>query len=238
MSRPRRALVLGGTGFVGAAVVGALAREGVRVVFTYRERETAARTLADEHGARAERIDLESVAAVPDLLARLSDAADPIDVAVHCAATLAPEALVDLDDAAWERSSAVNARSAFQLCRGLGRSMGDSGGGEIVLVGGLDRSQSLPIPPAFAATQGMLGALAMAAAKELGPRGVRVNMVALGLLEGGLSLGLPEALREDYLAFSALRRLGTRAEVATFITWMALRNTYVSGKVLTCHGGI
>ena len=78
----------------------------------------------------------------------------------------------------------------------------------------------------------------MGLAKELGPRGIRVNLAALGLLEGGISQGLSKKLRDDYLALSALRRLGRPEEVARVLVWLALDNCYLSGKVIPINGGI
>jgi 3-oxoacyl-[acyl-carrier protein] reductase len=84
----------------------------------------------------------------------------------------------------------------------------------------------------------MLSAMTMALAKELGPSGIRVNMVALGILDSGLSRELNPKLVADYKTFSALRRLGTPAEAAKAILWLALENTYMNGKVLSVNGGI
>jgi 3-oxoacyl-[acyl-carrier protein] reductase len=108
----------------------------------------------------------------------------------------------------------------------------------IVLVGALDRTQSLPLPPHFAATQGALAALAMALGHELGSAGIFVNLVALGLLDGGLSRELVSRRRKDYETFSALRRLGTTKEAAKVIVWLALENTFIQGKVVSANGGI
>jgi 3-oxoacyl-[acyl-carrier protein] reductase len=122
-------------------------------------------------------------------------------------------------------------------CQELAPSMAPRGG-HVVLVGAIDRAQSIPAPVHFAASQGALAAMVMALGKELGPRGIRVNMVALGLLEGGLSREISPALVADYKAFSALRRLGTADEAARAILWLALENTYMSGEVVPVNGGI
>lgn len=116
--------------------------------------------------------------------------------------------------------------------------MARAGYGSIVLVGALDRTQSLPAPVPFAASQGMLAAMTMALAKELGPSGILVNMVALGILEEGLARALSPQVRADFLSFSALRRAGTPREAARAILWLALENTYMSGKVMPVNGGI
>ena len=106
------------------------------------------------------------------------------------------------------------------------------------LVGGMDRAQSLPVPVAYAAAQGALAAMTMAMAKELGPLGVHVNMIALGLLDDGLSLALDASLRSDFLQYSGLRRFGTTAEVARAVAWLALNSAYLNGKVIPLNGGL
>ncbi len=232
----KRAFILGGTGVVGQAAVRALHAAGFAITFSFFESEERAHALAKEIDGRAVRVDLTETAALPAVLAALDG--EPPRVAVHCAGTLVGAPLAELSDEQWERSHSINARSAFQLCRSLGAIMAAQGGGEIVIVGGLDRTQSLPIPVAYAASQGMLSALVMAAAKELGPRGVRVNMVALGVLGAGLSTGLSDKVKQDFVTYSALRRCGTPEEAAKTIVWLATLNTFVTGKVVAANGGI
>ncbi|MBX3470502.1 MAG: SDR family oxidoreductase [Planctomycetes bacterium] len=233
-----RALVVGGTGVVGAAVLRVLRARGVDATFTYLRTHARAEALAAETGHRPVALDLADAAAVTALVRGLFEGDAAPAVAVLCAGVLEPTPALDLDDAAWDRAQAVNARGPFVACRELARGMAARGGGDIVVVGALDRGQSLPIPVAFAAAQGLLGALVMALAREVGPRGVRVNLLALGLLDQGLSLGLPGAARADYLEYSALRRFGTPAEAAASIAWLALDNRYMTGKVLAVNGGI
>lgn len=230
----RRALVLGGTGAVGSAVARELCAAGVACTLAYHQNAARAEALAAELDCRVARVDATDGAQ----LAALIRDGGPFDILVFAAGTLERAALLDLTDAAFDAAFAVNARSALIACREIAPAMIERGGGDILLVGGLDRAQSLPVPVAYAATQGMLAALSMALAKELGPHGVRINMVALGLLDAGLSLALDARLREDFLAFSALRRFGTPAEAARAIAWLALHNRYLNGKVIPINGGL
>ena len=220
----RTGLVLGGSGTVGAEVVRQLAGKGVATTFTYHTGAGRAARLAGETSARALAVDLRDPAAVAAL--------EPAEVIVHCAAVGRFRPLAEVTDADWDEAHAVNCRSAFLVARALG-----GRAREIVLVGAMDRAQSLPLPVHFAATQGMLAAMTVALAKELGPA-TRVNLVALGPLDGGLSRDLSPRLLADYRSFSALRRQGTAAEAARAICWLALENRYMSGKVLSVNGGI
>lgn len=229
----KAALVLGGTGAVGSAVLRALRARDVAATFTWSRSREKAEALARELGHTPARVDLADAAALTALIGGLAP-----DLGVWCAGALDPAPALETTDEAWDRAQAVNVRAPFVAARELARGMAARGGGSIVLVGALDRGQSLPIPPAFAAAHGALGALAMALAKEVGPRGVRVNVVALGLLDRGLSLGLPPRTRQDYLAYSALRRFGTPDEAARAIAWLALDDRFTSGKVLAVNGGL
>jgi 3-oxoacyl-[acyl-carrier protein] reductase len=227
----RRALVLGGSGAVGGAVLAELARRGVPAAFSYHRGEERARALAAEHGHEAFRVDLADAAATRAAL----DAQPTPQVVIHAAAVSGALPLEEIDLATYQQAMAVNVQSAFLVAQWVASRGAPC---DIVLVGGLDRTQSLPLPVHFAATQGALSALVMALAHELGPRGIRVNQVALGVLDGGLSQGLATRRRRDYETFSALRRAGKPAEAAKVIAWLALENTFIQGKVIAVNGGI
>jgi 3-oxoacyl-[acyl-carrier protein] reductase len=201
-----------------------LARADVGVRFTYCSNEARATALAAETGARAERLDLRTDAPV------VGDA----ELIVHCAAIGHFIPIHEISDEDWHETLQINLRSAFALLRDVARR---GTAAHVIFVGALDRAQSLPLPAHFAATQGALAAMTAAQAKELGPR-VRVNMVALGPLETGISDGLSPRLMDDYKKYSALQRRGTPVEAARAIAWLALENRYMSGKVLPVNGGI
>ena len=227
----RRALVLGGTGAVGSAVLKELARRGVAASFSFHTAADKARMLALEYGHDAFAVDL----ADPIATRRALDALPPTDVAIHCAAMTAALAVDEVTPEIWQRTMAVNVHSAHVVAQWLAACGSPA---ELVLVGGLDRAQSLPLPVHFAATQGALSALVMALGHELGPRQLRVNLVALGVLAAGLSKGLATRRRKDYETFSALRRQGTPDEAAKTIAWLALENSFIQGKVISVNGGI
>jgi 3-oxoacyl-[acyl-carrier protein] reductase len=220
-------LVLGGSGAVGSAIVAELVRIGVPTVYT------RFRNAVGLAGARELALDLRDLDAIRALIADL----DPVPtVLIHAAAWSPALALGDADDADWDATIAVNARGALVAVQALADRW--TGPADVVWIGSLDRTQSLPIPVHVAASQGLLAAATMALAKELGPRGIRVNMVALGPLETGVSRDLSAKLLADFATFSGLRRRGTAAEAAKFAVWLALENTYVSGRTLAVNGGI
>jgi 3-oxoacyl-[acyl-carrier protein] reductase len=234
----RRALVLGGSGAVGGAVVGALAARGVEVVFTFHQGRERALALAQEHGARALAVDLAGPEAVRGLIGGLETEGQAPDILVHAAAISRGRRLAELTADDWAAMVAVNVTSAVLAAQALAPGLSARGGGDLVFLGGLDRAQSVTAPIGYAATQGALAAMTMALAKELGASGVRANMLALGILDEGLSRGMDEALLTDYRRFSALRRTGTAAEVARAVVWLALDNRYMTGRVIPVNGGL
>ena len=233
MTARRHALVLGGTGTVGARVVALFRQRGVPTTFTFFRNEEKARVLATEHGATPMRVDLGESAQIRALF----DAMPSVpDVLVHCAAVHQPAAIADLDEADLDRAVAIGGRAALLAVRELVKRL--DGPAHVVLVGALDRTQALPLAASFAAAQGMMGPIAMALSKELGPRGVCVNLVAGGLLGAGVSKALDPARIADYEKYSALRRLGTPDEIAQPIVFLALENETMTGKVLAANNGI
>lgn len=238
------ALVLGGTGTVGSAVLAELARRGVRAAFSFRTQADKAKALAAEHGHVGFAVDLVDPAATRAALDAAFPVGDPAaagpSVLIHCAGVSASQPLIELEIESWQRAAAINVGSALVAVKWLAERHRSAAASKrhVVLVGGLDRAQSLPLPASFAATQGALSALAMALGHELGPAGIHVNLVALGVLEGGISRDLMNRRRKDYETFSALRRVGKPDEAAKVIAWLALENTYIQGKVLAVNGGI
>jgi 3-oxoacyl-[acyl-carrier protein] reductase len=241
---PRRCIVLGGSGALGRVVCASLAAEGSRVGFTFHRSEAVARELTSRlEGTFAEPLDLTEMAAIPRVLDAMVARLGGVEALIHCAAltstarVAAFDKLGDLDDAGFDRLMAVNVKSALFACRHFAQASRERGG-NIVLLGSIDGIQSVPAPVAYATSKAALSGLALALAKEVGKQGIRVNVVAPGILESGASRTVPEDLRREYLKHCAMKRFGRLDEVANVITWLALENTYVTGQTIVVDGGL
>lgn len=240
----RRCLVLGGSGHVGGAVCEALVAAGARVAFTYLRNQAAADALvARLPGAVALRVDLADAAATEAAVDAAAAALGGLDALVHAAgapieAVGGRLTLADVDVAAWDRAHAVNVRAAFVAVRRVLPAFEAAGGGEVVLLGSVDAVKALPAPAHHAASKAALRGLVTSLAKELGPRGVRLNLVAPGLLEGGLSRAVPEELRREYLKHTGAKRFGRPAEIAALVRFLVVENTYITGQTLVADGGL
>jgi len=237
----RRCLVLGGSGYVGGAVCRALAAQGARVAFTYYRNEIGI------PGALALRADLRDHAQTVDVVERAAAHFGGLDVLVQCAGTagdralyqgkgIAQERLQKIDEAGWDDMMDVTVKSTFSACQAAARAM-DSGG-QIIIIGSMDGVKTVPSPAHYAAGKGALRAMVQALAKELGGRGILVNMLAPGILDGGVAKLLSDELLEEYLKHCSLKRTGTAHEVAEFVSWLATENTYLTGQAIVLDGGL
>jgi NAD(P)-dependent dehydrogenase (short-subunit alcohol dehydrogenase family) len=243
-----RCLVLGGSGVLGRAVCEALSREGAHLAFTYnRNRQAADAVLKICPSALALPLDLLSLPSIESRVEEAESVLGGLDAFVQCAGvaitveTADPRAhhlMGDVDDRAWGAMFDVNVRSTFFAARRAAAAIGRSGGGNIVLVGSIDGIKAAPAPVHYAASKGALAGMVPAMGKELGKQGIRVNMVAPGILEGGISDAIPDDLRAQYLKHCGLKRLGRPAEIANVIAWFATRNTYVTGQTILVDGAL
>lgn len=225
-------IVLGGTGNIGAAVLRELHQKKLSAVFTYLRSVDTARQLEAETQHRGAQVDLSS----PDALRRFFGDHPEVALLIHCAGVSHSAKLKEITDAQLDEMYAINVRSALIACQEAAARM--SAGGDIVLLGAIDGTQTVPAPAHFAASQGALVGLTRALSKELGPKNIRVNLLAIGVLEGGISRELSPKLLDDYKHFSAMRRIGSPQEVARAVLWVALQNTYMTGRVIPVNGGL
>ena len=234
-------IVFGGSGAVGREVCHALLARGARVGFTVFKR--------DANGIDGVRktLDVTDVAAIDRTLDEFQREMGRIDAFVNCAAvgTTVPHdgatvhhMMDDVDERAWNAMIDVNARSSFFAVRHLGRLMRGNGGGNIVLLGSIDGVKPAPSPVHYAASKAALSGMVKAMAKELGPYNIRVNTVAPGVLDGGLSRVLPDDLRREYLKHCGLKRLGRLEEVAQLVAWLAMENTLITAQTIVVDGAL
>jgi len=245
-----RCLVLGGSGYVGSAVCRALASQGMRVAFTYWKNDASAKSLADElPGSVALRADLTQFAQATAAVDSAAQIWGGLDALIQCAGTagepslytrdaaVKPDRLLAISESGWDEMMDLTSKSTFAACQAAARAMGE-GGGHIVVVGSMDGVKSVPSPVHYASAKGALRAMVQALAKELGKRRILVNMIAPGILDGGVARLLSEQERQEYVKHCSLKRIGTAAEIAQFVAWLVTENTYVTGQSILLDGGL
>jgi NAD(P)-dependent dehydrogenase (short-subunit alcohol dehydrogenase family) len=231
----RRAVVVGSASGIGREAARALAAHGAHVVCADRDVEAAAATAADI-GGDTHPLDVLDRAAVQAAAAALGD----VDVLVFTAATNVRKRLLDYAEAEFDRVVDLNLRASFDLVRAFGRPMAERGRGSII---GFTSIRAVTVEPGqgvYAATKAGLVQLLRTAAAELGPRGVRVNAIAPGVVETPLTAQIQAdpGWHAAYAAKSALGRWAQPAEIAGAVVYLASdAASFVTGSVLTVDGG-
>ncbi|MEZ4456523.1 MAG: SDR family oxidoreductase [Gemmatimonadales bacterium] len=239
----RVALVTGARRGIGRAIAEALVRDGARVVVNAREAMQAApvaEALGDAAVAMA--ADLRDPAAVDRMVAAILARFGRLDILVNNAAFATPTRLPDLGLDEWQRSLEVNLTAPFLCLKAVLPSMRKAGYGRIVNIGSTASKTVSTLAGAHytAAKHGLLG-LTRAAARELGPFGITVNMVSPGVTDTELveETATPERIRQLEATAIPVGRIGRPAEVADLVCFVASEAAgYLNGAVLDINGGI
>lgn len=236
----RACLVVGAASGIGEAVAWGLAAFGAQVTCADLKLEGAERTAAAiraEGGeAAALRLDVLDPAA-GELALRATGVPEAL---VVTPATNVRRPLAEIDDDAFDRVVALNLKGSFRLLRDVGRAMADRGRGSIIVFSSIRSQVVEPGQGVYAATKAGLVQLARALAAELGPRGVRVNAIAPGVVETPLTaqiLDNPDWYRA-YAEKPALRRWARPSELVGAVVFLASEaGSYVTGSQLFVDGG-
>ncbi len=238
----KRVLVTGGSRGIGRETALAFARSGALVATCYHSSRPDAETLArelkglgDEH--RVVRADLTVPSDVTELIGVCRDAFGGLDVVVNNAGVDGQASLEDLSAAEWARVLDLNLTGCHLVTQAALPLLGD--GASVINLGASVALRGRPGSAHYTASKAAVAGLSRSQARELGPRGIRVNIVAPGVIISGPDDGPPQALAGRIRAMTALGRLGTPAEVASAVLFLASDLArYISGATLNVDGGI
>lgn len=190
------------------------------------------------HVATVNMSDGESIAA---LISGLEQAALVIDVLVNNAATNPVMAgVLDLPATAWRKVFETNVTGVFLLSQAVARGMVSRGGGSIINIASNGGIRATPALAAYGASKAAVIHLTKTMAMELGPRGIRVNAIAPGLIETHMARVLIDNKEgyEAYLKRNPLRRHGQPEEiVGAALLFASEAGSYANGEVLVVDGG-
>jgi len=246
-----KALVIGGCGGLGTEVCRTLGLKGFDIAFTYHASQQKADNLVSEFkdqsiSATAFHMDLGDLEQVKMTIRKARRTLGTLDALVISSglatgrnpAEQVPKYLT-ITAREFDRLMNINVRGVFFACQEAARIMTGAGAGRIVIVGSIDGVKPVPAPVDYACSKGALWGMTQALSKELGDSNILVNMVAPGILEGGVAKLLSEDLMGEYLKHCSLRRTGKFSEVANVIAFLAGPwNTYVTGQAVVLDGGL
>ena len=242
MLKGKAAIVAGGGGGIGSAIVRAFAQAGAAVACVDLDLSKA-QAVAREAGSRCIGIacDVSSESDTKKAVEQAASAFGRLDILVNGAAGLDPSATVlDLDLAAWNRVFAVNVGGAFLMSRWAIPHMAAAGGGSIIHIASQLGTVGTPGRVAYCSTKGALITMAKAMASDHAHQNIRVNTLSPGGTETDrmLRFGSMEKAREVLGSKHVMKRLGLPDEIAAGAVFLASdASSFMTGADLRIDGG-
>jgi enoyl-[acyl-carrier protein] reductase III len=236
------ALITGGGRGIGRAITLGLAERGANIVICYlRNRGAAEETcsLVEDHAVKsvALRANVGDEAHVDALFGKLDETFGRLDVLVSNAATGVNRGLEELDSRAWEWTMNANARGFFLCAKRAAPLMRE--GGSMVALSSQGANRVLPGYMLVGSSKAAIESLARYLAVELGPRGIRVNVVSPGVVDTEALRHFPErkSILEGAKAKTPAGRLATPNDVADAVDFLTSRAAeMISGHTLVIDG--
>lgn len=234
----RVVVVLGAGAGIGRQCTHALAQLGARVVAVDRDGELASEVAAETGGVGlaadvTKRADMERVLAEAAAIGPVTGLVDVVGVAML-------GRFLEVDDERWDRQFDLVLRHGFLALQAGGRAVAEAGGGSLVFIGSMSGHTHAPGETVYGAAKAALHRLVQSAGRELGPKGVRANVVAPGFTRTPrLNAMLTEQQWREVGAGIPRGFAGTPAEIAGVVAFLVSDlSTYVNGQVLTVDGGM
>ncbi|TMC29946.1 MAG: 3-oxoacyl-[acyl-carrier-protein] reductase [Chloroflexi bacterium] len=238
------ALVTGGSRGIGRAAAELFAAAGVKIAITYKSRKPEADHFVEEvsragGNALAIQADFAESAAPAVAVEAVVKEWGRLDILVNNAGLTRDTLVMRMSEADWDVVMQTNLRAAFLASKAALRPMLKQKYGRIVNVSSLAGVTGNAGQANYSASKAGLIGLTKALAKEVGSRNITVNAVAPGFIDTELTSGLPAELLERARQAAAIPRIGTPADVAPAIVFLASREAgYITGQVLGIDGGL
>jgi len=236
------AIVTGASRGIGRAIAEVFAREGARVAICGRKQETLDRAAAEiGFSVRAIACHVGRADQIENLLAVTARELGPVDILVNNAATnISFGPCLEVEEAQFDKMIEINLKSAFRLVKAIAPGMCDRGSGSIINIASVAGLRPQRYSLLYSVTKAALIMMTQSYALELGPKGVRVNAIAPGLIQTALSehYWKDEAQLDAVLRKQPLPRLGQPTDVAELALLLASeKGSYITGQTFTVDGG-
>ena len=229
----RTVLVTGGNRGIGLATARGFAAQGHQVAVTYRSDPPK------EDGLFPVRCDVTSAEDIESAFTTIEADLGPVEVLVSNAGITADQLLLSMKEDAWASVIDANLTGAYRVARRATSKMIRARWGRMIFVSSVVGLAGSPGQTNYAASKAGLVGFARSLAREIGGRGVTVNVVAPGFVTTDMTDALPEARRDEILEQVPLKRMASPEEVAAAITFLASDDAgYITGAVVPVDGGL
>jgi 3-oxoacyl-[acyl-carrier protein] reductase len=238
----RVAIVTGASRGIGRAIAEQLARQGAVVVAAARgenARPAVDEIVAAKGRAEAVSLDVTEPGACEQLVANVLERHSRIDILVNNAGITRDQLVLRMKRDDWDAVLATNLTAAFALSQAVLKPMIRQRGGRIIAISSVVGQSGNAGQANYAASKAGLIGFTKALALEVASRGITANVVAPGMIETDMTRALTEQARDEWASKIPLRRLGTPADIASAVCYLASDEaSYITGQVLAVNGGM
>lgn len=234
-------LITGGAQGIGKETVKKFLQEDARVVICDYDDAAGIAALKEFRDEDIEffKVDVTDSSQIERMVRSTIDKHGKIDVLINNAGITVDGFLTKMDEASWEKVIAVNLSGVFKCTKAVAPYMLNQGSGVILnassvvgLYGNIGQTN-------YAATKAGVIGLTKSWAKEFGPKGIRVNAVAPGFIETGMTAKVPEKILDLMREKTPLRKLGKPEDIAAAYLFLASDDAnYINGTILSVDGGL
>lgn len=237
------AIVTGGSRGIGFATVKKFLEEGATVVLTASRKETAEKAVTQVKEScpdtKVEGIwpDLSSLESVKESFAKIHEKYGRIDILVNNAGMSDSAPFTNYTEDLFEKVMDLNVRGVFHASRAVVDYMVEQGSGVILSTSSMVSISGQAAGVAYPTSKFAVNGFTISLARELGPKGIRVNAVAPGITETDMMKAVPKEVIDPLIAQIPLRRLGQPEDIANAFTFLASDEaSYITGVILSVDG--
>lgn len=237
------AIVTGGSRGIGFATVKKFLEEGATVVLTASRKETAEKAVTQVKEScpdtKVEGIwpDLSSLESVKESFAKIHEKYGRIDILVNNAGMSDSAPFTNYTEDLFEKVMDLNVKGVFHASRAVVDYMVEQGSGVVLSTSSMVSISGQAAGVAYPTSKFAVNGFTISLARELGPKGIRVNAVAPGITETDMMKAVPKEVIDPLIAQIPLRRLGQPEDIANAFTFLASDEaSYITGVILSVDG--
>ena len=235
------ALVTGASRGIGAAIADELAAQGATVIGTATS-EAGAKAIGDRlagQGGHGRVLDVADLASVDALIDGIASDIGPVSILVNNAGITRDNLLMRMKDEDWQAILDTNLTSVYRTSKAVMRAMMKARRGRIINIASVIGVTGNAGQANYAAAKAGIIGFSKSMAREIGSRGITVNVVAPGFIDTDMTKSLPEDAKKGMLDQIALGRLGEPADIARAVAFLAGPSAaYITGETLHVNGGM
>ena len=237
------AIITGGSRGIGFATADKFLSEGAKVIVTASSQASADKAVAQLKEKHPDSVvdgispDLSSLEAVRDAFMLLSIKYGCVDILVNNAGISESTAFADYTEELYDKVMDLNVKGVFNATKAASECMIAKGSGVILSTSSMVSISGQPSGFAYPASKFAVNGLTVSLARELGPKGIRVNAVAPGIIQTDMMKAVPKEIIEPLAKQIPLRRIGQPEDIANAFVFLASDEaSYITGVVLSVDG--